>query len=82
MSMDADFPSQYSLDITADVCPITFVKTKLLLETMPAGALASIRLSNGEPLDNVPRTLADYGHEIVDLSSHEDGTFVLLVRKA
>ena len=26
---------QYSLDITADICPITMVKTKLLLEDMP-----------------------------------------------
>ena len=30
--------AQYSLDISAEVCPLTFVKTKLLLETMAAEA--------------------------------------------
>ena len=42
--------SQYSLDITSDICPITMVKTKLLIETMQVGEVANIRLNSGEPL--------------------------------
>ena len=41
--------ADYSLDITSEVCPLTFVKTKLLLEKMAVGEVASIRLSAGEP---------------------------------
>lgn len=65
--------AQYSLDISADGCPLTFVKTKLLLEQMRAGEIASIRLSAGEPLDNVPRTLRDQGHAVLELAPEEPG---------
>jgi len=63
--MDA---KSYFIDITADVCPLTFVKTKLLLEKMPAGALATVRLKGAQPLDNVPRSVKAHGHEVVSLA--------------
>ncbi len=75
--------SQYSLDITSDICPLTMVKTKLLIERMQAGEIANIRLNAGEPLDNVPRTLRDQGHEVLEIKEEEAGSGVccLLVRK-
>jgi len=75
--------SQYSLDITSDICPLTMVKTKLLLEQMQIGEMASIRLSSGEPLENVPRTLRDHGHEVLEIKLEEPGSTVyhLLVQK-
>ncbi|MEQ9449931.1 MAG: sulfurtransferase TusA family protein [Rhodospirillaceae bacterium] len=60
--------TEYFIDITADTCPLTFVKTKLLLEKMPAGALATVRLRGAQPLDNVPRSVKAHGHEVVSLS--------------
>jgi TusA-related sulfurtransferase len=68
--------AQYSLDISAEGCPLTFVKTKLLLEKMRAGEIASIRLSAGEPLDNVPRTLRDQGHTVLELRPEEPGSSI------
>ncbi len=58
---------EYFIDITSDVCPLTFVKTKLLLEKMPVGALATVRLKGAQPLDNVPRSVKAHGHEVVSL---------------
>lgn len=74
---------EYSLDITSDVCPITMVKTKLLLEDMPVGEIAIIRLNSGEPLDNVPRTLRDQGHDVLELEPEAAGGTVhrLVVKK-
>ena len=75
--------ADYSLDITGEVCPLTFVKTKLLLEKMAAGEVASIRLSAGEPLANLPRSLRDQGHAVLGLTREEAGgdTYRLIVRK-
>ena len=75
--------AQYSLDISAETCPLTFVKAKLLLENMAAGEVACIRLSEGEPLDNLPRTLRDQGHSVLELRAEESGGTIyrLLVRK-
>lgn len=75
--------AEYSLDITSDICPITMVKTKLLLEDMPVGEIATIRLNSGEPLENVPRTLRDQGHEVLELEPEAAGSAVhrLVVKK-
>ena len=74
----------YFLDITADVCPLTFVKTKLLIERMSSGQTAEIRLSSGEPLDNVPRAVEEHGHALLSLDPEEPGctVYILRLRKA
>ncbi len=72
----------YVLDITRDVCPLTFVKTKLLLERMAAGQTAEIRLKGAEPLENVPRSVREHGHDVVSLVPDADGDcYTLSVRK-
>ena len=74
--------ADYSLDITGEVCPLTFVKTKLLLEKMAAGEVATIRLPAGEPLENLPRSLRDQGHAVLDLAPEAGGgAYRLVVRK-
>lgn len=60
--------SDYYLDITADVCPMTFVKTKLTVERMTPGQTLEVRLNAGEPLENVPRSLRELGHEILEIT--------------
>jgi TusA-related sulfurtransferase len=47
---------------------MTFVKTKLVLEKMPVGALVTVRLKGAEPLDNVPRSVRAHGHVVVSLA--------------
>lgn len=79
---------RYYLDITQEVCPLTFVKTKLLLERMSRGEIAEVRLTAGEPLDNVPRSVREEGHEILSLEPEEpgagggDAVYRLVVRRA
>ncbi len=65
--------ADHFLDITADICPITFVKTKLLIEKMKSGETAEVRLTGTEPLENVPRSVAEAGHDIVSLVPDPSG---------
>ena len=55
------------LDITHLVCPMTFVRTKLAIERMSAGEVLEVRLNEGEPLVNVPRSVEEMGHQVVSL---------------
>lgn len=68
------------LDITDDVCPFTFVKTKLLMERMQSGEVAEVRLPSGEPLENVPRSVREEGYLVLSLEPDSDA-YVLLIRK-
>lgn len=56
-----------ALDITGEICPMTFVRTRLLLDRSPPGAELSIRLKGREPLANVPRSARELGHAVVSL---------------
>jgi TusA-related sulfurtransferase len=73
-----------SIDITADVCPMTFVRVKLALERMPSGAVLDVRLNAGEPLRNVPRSTRAEGHEILSLAPETEGSSIhrLIIRRA
>ncbi|MFP2913586.1 sulfurtransferase TusA family protein [Pyxidicoccus sp. 3LFB2] len=70
-----------TLDITREVCPMTYVRTKLKLEALAPGTLLEVVLKGPEPLKNVPRNARDEGHEVVSLEARPDGTHVLLLRK-
>ncbi|MGE0151892.1 MAG: sulfurtransferase TusA family protein [Reyranellaceae bacterium] len=69
------------LDITGEVCPMTFVRIKLKLQSMRPGEALSVRLREGEPLANVPRALRQEGHEIVALRAEGNGIHRLDIRK-
>jgi len=76
----------YYLDITDDVCPITFVRTKLLIERMKPGERAEVHLQGAEPLINVPRSVRETGHDVVSLEpinpdAAKDGVHRLVIKK-
>jgi TusA-related sulfurtransferase len=75
-------PDHY-LDITSDICPITFVKTKLLIEKMAPGDIVEVRLGEGEPLINVPRSVKSEGHTVLSLDADPQvpGVHILIIRK-
>ncbi|MDR1514423.1 MAG: sulfurtransferase TusA family protein [Synergistaceae bacterium] len=78
----ADFVIDETVDITDVVCPITFVKVKVALEGMSGGQIACIRMNDGEPAQNLPRSIKEEGHKVLKLLDNGDGTYSLIVRKA
>ena len=70
-----------TVDITDVVCPVTFVKAKVVLEELDEGQILSIRMNDGEPVQNVPRSIKEEGHQILKLDDNEDGTYTLYVKK-
>jgi len=70
------------LDLTGVACPMNFVKTKLKLETLPAGAHLSVILDDGEPIENVPKSLEEQGQKVLEQEKISDGQWKILVEKA
>lgn len=77
----ADYIIDETVDITDVVCPVTFVKAKVALEELDEGQVLAIRLNDGEPVQNVPRSIKEEGHQILKLNANEDGTYTLIVKK-
>ena len=70
-----------TIDITDVVCPITFVKVKVALEDLEDGQKLGVHLNDGEPIQNVPRSLKDEGHKVLSVDQNADGTYNLVVKK-
>ena len=77
----AEFNITDTVDITDVVCPLTFVKAKVAQEELDDGDILSIRMNDGEPVQNVPRSIKEEGHQILKLIHNADGTYNLIVRK-
>ena len=69
------------LDITKEHCPMTFVKTKIELSRLQPGDTLEVLLSEGEPLDNVPRNAREQGYNVISVEHVEGTTHKVTIRK-
>ncbi len=69
------------LDITREVCPMTFVRTRLMLDRLAPGATLLVRLRGDEPIRNVPKMAESLGHQIVE-RKELDGIVSLVIKRA
>ncbi|WP_290764496.1 sulfurtransferase TusA family protein [Fibrobacter sp. UBA4297] len=79
--MSEEIKIDETVDVTDVKCPTTFVKAKVAIEELDEGQILAIRLNDGEPVQNVPRSLKEEGHEILKLNDNQDGTYTLFVKK-
>jgi len=68
------------LNLENEVCPYTFVKSKLALEKLETGQILQIHLGNSESASNVPRSIDLEGHEVVNVEKSEPSHWVVTVR--
>ena len=71
----------YTLDITKEHCPMTFVKTKLKLAQMAQGDVLEVLLTDGEPLNNVPRSAAEQGYKVLGVEHVEGDVHKVIIQK-
>jgi TusA-related sulfurtransferase len=79
--MDTLLTANHEIDITRDLCPMTFVKTRIALDRLSPGQTLLVRLKGEEPLRNVPRTAVEQGHILLKQQAEPDGSTLLLLRK-
>ena len=70
----AEAQPDYSIDVRRDVCPMTFVRCRLMLDRMASGEVLEVLFTGEEPARNLPRTATDQGHLVL---SQEAGRLVL-----
>jgi tRNA 2-thiouridine synthesizing protein A len=70
------------LDLRGEVCPYTFVKTKLRLEELDSGQDLTILLDDSAATANVSKSLKSEGHEILVLKAVSGEVWQIIVKKA
>jgi TusA-related sulfurtransferase len=69
------------LNIKGEVCPYTFVKTKLILETMEPGEVLRVIVDHVPATENIPKSLKGEGNEVIDVSQINDTDWQIIARK-
>jgi len=69
------------LDIKGEVCPFTFVKSKLVLEQMEVGQVLRVILDYPPSVENVPKSMREEGQEVLAVNKLDNGSWEILIRK-
>ncbi len=77
----AKITADHTVDITGQVCPMTFVVAKAAMEELALGQVLEVVMADGEPARNVPRSFKDDGHQVLRLEKRDDGHYSLFVKK-
>jgi tRNA 2-thiouridine synthesizing protein A len=69
------------LDLCGELCPFTFVRTKLTLEELPMGALLRVIVDHEPATRNIPRSATEWGQEVIAVTSLSPHTWAIDLRK-
>ena len=71
----------HTLDITKEHCPKPYDKKKHNLAQIADGDIHEVLLSEGEPLDNVPRSATEQGYKVLSTEKVEGTTYKVTIQK-
>jgi ATP sulfurylase len=70
------------LDLRGEVCPFTFVRTKLALEELALGQGLDVFVDHAPAAENVPRSLRAEGQEVVSVNRDGAGWLIRAIKRA
>lgn len=74
-------PAETTIDLCGELCPFTFVRTKLALEELPIGALLRVIVDHEPATRNIPRSATEWGQEVVAVTCLSPRTWAIDLRK-
>ena len=69
------------IDIRGLVCPYTFVKAKIAVESMEIGQVLEILLDYEEASRSIPKSMEDHGQKVLKVEKINDREWILQIRK-
>ncbi len=69
------------LDLRGEVCPFTFVRTRLLLESLAVGAVVAVQIDHEPATRSIPRALREWGQEVLEVRDLGAGAWLVRAKK-
>jgi TusA-related sulfurtransferase len=80
--MSTEAVADKELNLQGEVCPYTFVKSKLALEVMQPGQVLRVIVDNDESAANVPRSMQNEGHNVLGVTKLNNKDWQIVVQKS
>jgi tRNA 2-thiouridine synthesizing protein A len=77
----SDVKPDFEFDLKGEVCPYTFVKSKLALEMLESNQVLQVIVDNDESATNVPRSMTNEGHTVLGVERVNAKDWLLTIRK-
>lgn len=71
----------FEFDLKGEICPYTFVKSKLALEMLQANQVLQVVVDNDESATNVPKSMTNEGHTVLGVERLNDRDWLLTIKK-
>ncbi|MCS7084232.1 MAG: sulfurtransferase TusA family protein [Aquificaceae bacterium] len=69
------------LDIRGEVCPFTFVKSKIVMESMEVGQVLRVLVDYEPSARSVPKSMIEEGQEVLAVNKLGDNLWEIILRK-
>ena len=69
------------IDLLDEICPMTFVKTKLAIERINQGERIKVIFNSQEAKTNVPKSLSEVNHKIITIKNIDKEKFYIIIEK-
>ena len=70
-----------TIDLKGEVCPYTFVKSKLALEEMDLNQILKVVVDHEPAVENVPRSLTNEGQKILTVDKVNSTDWQIVIKK-
>jgi len=79
--MTDEFKVDKTVDLKGQVCPYTFVRSKLAIEKMELGQVLEVVLDHKPAVENVPKSMENEGQKVLKIDQTGEKEWHLFVRK-
>lgn len=79
--MADEFNVDKTIDLKGQVCPYTFVRSKLAIEKMELGQVLEVVLDHKPAVENVPKSMENEGQKVLKIDQTGEKEWHLFVRK-
>jgi TusA-related sulfurtransferase len=79
--MSEEIKIDKQINLKGEVCPYTYVKSKLAIEEMETGQVLEIILDHKPAVENVPRSMEDEGHKVLEVTQINETDFRIVIKK-
>ena len=79
--MTIDIQVDREINLKGEVCPYTFVKSKLALEELEVGQVLRVIVDHEPAVSNVPRSMENEGQTVLRVAKLNDTDWELVLRK-
>ena len=69
------------IDLKGEICPMTFVKTKLAIENINFGERIKVIYNSSEAKINVPRSLNELNYKVIEINNIDKNNFFIIIEK-